>query len=369
MTEDKKLNLSAMVKKDIDHTSLQAEKSSVIPNTDDVKIDQKPGIKINLSSIKTDKKPELKVEKQEVQTDKKTAIKTPSQERFDSLTSRVNTNEKEEIKTISQERKLKISALKSPIKKQNNEEKSEKKAISEKKDTLDRLKNPLENKDTWEVNNVQQESISDNTKIKVENVQQEKIKEESPEKKLSENEKKDVYEDENAEVFTNYESDFKKKESKVLEWIQKLKEIANIKKMSKTNKIFVFSIIGLTVIGVSFLVYLEPNKHTLENYKASILTLAGKQMTQEEINTHQDNIQKEIDWKLEENNLWGYDLWFEILVNDMWEAVYKFDGIEYKSKQELDTAIQEKLEVLKKDKIREYFKKENNSIQENIPEV
>lgn len=78
-------------------------------------------------------------------------------------------------------------------------------------------------------------------------------------------------------------------------------------------------------------------------------------MTQDELETHQTNIMNDIAWKLNQNNLGWYQLDFEILVNELWNAVYKFDGNEYKNKAVLDIALQEKLTELKLNKIRIYL--------------
>lgn len=160
----------------------------------------------------------------------------------------------------------------------------------------------------------------------------------------------------NWNVFNNYESDFKRKEASILNAIKRLTKIANLKKLTKTNKIFVSWIIITTILWVSFLFYVDPEIHSIENYKTSILDLAGQKMTQEEINIHQKDIIDDIAWKLTQNNLGGYQLDFEILVNTSWLAVYKFDGDEYNNKSELDIAIQNKLIALKFDKIRNYLK-------------
>ena len=79
-------------------------------------------------------------------------------------------------------------------------------------------------------------------------------------------------------------------------------------------------------------------------------------MTQEEIENHQTAIINDIVWKLNQNNLGWYQLDFEILVNNLWEAVYKFEGNEYQNKQDLDIAIEEKLSDLKLAKIRQFIK-------------
>jgi hypothetical protein len=135
-----------------------------------------------------------------------------------------------------------------------------------------------------------------------------------------------------------------------------LKKLADIKKLTKTNKVFVVSIIMATVLWLSFLFYIDPETHSLENYKTSILTIAWREVTQQELNNHQTDIKNDIMWQLNQNNLWWYQLDFEILTNDNWEAIYKFDGEEYSSKDSLDTAIKIRLKELKKEKIKNYLK-------------
>jgi hypothetical protein len=135
-----------------------------------------------------------------------------------------------------------------------------------------------------------------------------------------------------------------------------LKKLADIKKLTKTNKVFVVSIIMATVLWLSFLFYIDPETHSLENYKTSILTIAWREVTQQELNNHQIDIENDIMWQLNQNNLWWYQLDFEILTNDNWEAIYKFDWTEYSSKDSLDIAIKERLKELKKLKIKNYLK-------------
>jgi hypothetical protein len=271
------------------------------PNAEKKKI-IKAWVTINLWSIKSEKKEEVVEEKEEVVEvvkDEKTLF-------YESLTSKVL---KEEEKDEQKVTKPKID-LKSIKKSESSDDSSEWMKEDEKWDT---------------------EEISANTS--------------------GVNTKK-----EDKDLFLNYESDYKKKESKVIDTIHKLKEIADLKKLTKTNKVFVVSIIMATVLGLSFLFYIDPETHSLENYKTSILTLAWKQVTQAELDDHKLSIQNDIDWQLNQNNLWWYDLDFEILINDLWEAVYKFDGIEYTSKDALDVAIKDKLKVLKKEKIKNYLK-------------
>jgi len=347
MSEVKKLDLSAMMHNPGSGNAVIAEKNIeentwVSQDTDEKKVQKTSGIKINLSSIKSDKKPEPIKEIVE----KPAEIKDEQTLYFESLTSRVIKKPTLIQEQTKNEKKLKISALKTPINKVANTQNTK---IENKEDTklkISALKQPI---------------LSCKIADKEKYIQHKSDKNIDTTKNMENN---------SWEVFHNYESEFKKKETSVLDSIAKIKAIAQLKKLSKTNKIFLASIIWVTIIWLSFIFHIDPNTHSLDNYKASILTLAGKEMSKQEVMDHQWDIQDEIAWKLEENNLGWYNLWFEILVNENWDAVYKFDGKEYESKDLLDLAISEKLEVLKKEKILDYFKtnKQNNA-QENTVDV
>ncbi len=345
MTETKKINLSAMTKQN----KTGAENQTIADNTPEKTTDKISGIKINLSSIKSQikEKPVVKAAiKKEAPKDERTLY-------MESLTSKMT--DKPEKLTVKKETPAKTISTKIENKNKDLEEKTNHKN-EVKKLQISALKRSIEKKS------------QDNIKRDGELLKKEKIlelktpitscniadKEDFLLEKLAQDNKE--WKNNSSEVFHNYESEYKKKEWNILEWIEKIKNIANIKKLSKTNKIFLASIIWITIAWLGFLFQIDPETHSLDNYKASILTLAWKKMTADEVKTHQGNIQEEIEWKLKENNLWGYNLWFEILVNEQWDAVYKFEGNEYKSKQLLDEAIYEKLEELKKDRIRDYFK-------------
>ena len=301
MEDNKKINLSAMMKKPETNKDVTSNNSS--DNAEKTKI-IKAWVTINLWSIKSAKKEEVvevKQEVEEVAKDEKTLY-------YESLTSKVLTDK--EKKQVQQEKpKIDLKSLKTSSANTDIQNDTDKEVDSE--------SNP---KKEYE------QSSSVNTKK------------------------------EDKDLFLNYESDYKKKESKVIETIHKLKEIADLKKLTKTNKVFVASIIMATVLGISFLFYIDPETHSLENYKASILTLAWREITQAELDNHQLDIQNDIDWQLNQNNLWWYNLDFEILIGDSWEAIYKFDGTEYSTKEALDIAIKEKLKILKKEKIKNYLK-------------
>lgn len=324
MNEQKKhLNLSAINghKIDSEHTNVSENKSQW-------------GIKINLASIRAEKNDislnPISLENSETKTSDTNMQKNVSVEALKTPLIDKEMQQPVEKKEIA---KLKISSLKTPLNISEPSEKTEKiceNQNNQKAQQICKLTHPLKQKN-----------------------QLEQLVHENIDKK-----------NHNQEVFSNYESDYKKEEGNVLEWIQKLKKIANIKKMSKINKIFISSLVVVSIASFVFLFYMQPANHSLNDYKASILTLAGKEMTEQEVQEHKWEIQKEIEWKLEENNLWGYQLHFEILVDEYGAATYKFDGNQYQTKQDLDNAISEKLEFLKKEKIRNYLKQ--NYSEENI---
>ena len=308
MEELKKINLSAMMKKTStanDNKNLKTDITEQKSESQDKRNTR--NIKIDIATIKS--KPviqdEVKPKKTEVIKDEKTLF-------YESLTSNVLWQTNKKTEDIKKQKKVDLSSIQAS------------------EDNKDIEKNDIDI--IWKNEKINNKDISNIEKYN--NAQSKK-----------------------QDLFLNYESDYKKKESVIIDTLQKLKKVADLKKMTKTNKVFVVSIIMTTVLSIWFLFHVDPETHSLENYKASILTLAGKHITKEELITHEADIEQEIVWQLNEKNLGWYQLDFEILTNKVWEAIYKFDGLEYPTKKLLDIAIDEKLEILKVDKIKNYFKK------------
>lgn len=284
--------------------------------------------KISLSTIKSVKKKKEVVE----EAPKKKVIKDEKTLYYESLTSKV----------IKEEQKIvKIAELKEPLNKKKDTKENIKKSINLNSIKVGSKAIKEEVKTDKELKGIKNDNVETYCEIAK---KEEYIKNHSKAKV------------DNWDVFGNYESEYKKKESNILSSIKKLTKIADLKKLTKTNKVFVWWIITATIIWISFLFYIDPETHSLDNYKTSILNLAGRNMTQDEINIHQTDIINDINWKLNQNNLGWYQLDFEILVDEWWNAVYKFDWNKYKTKGTLDIAIQEKLTELKLDKIRNYLK-------------
>lgn len=86
---------------------------------------------------------------------------------------------------------------------------------------------------------------------------------------------------ENKEIhFNNYTSDFEKKSKNIF------KRVQNFKYAPKTRKWLILWLISFTVIIISGLMIIYPEKHSISIYKASILDIINKEWTQ--------NIQQEI---------------------------------------------------------------------------
>jgi len=69
----------------------------------------------------------------------------------------------------------------------------------------------------------------------------------------------------NIELFPAYTSKFKKKQGSLLQEIKKLK------RLPKTNKFFILTLVGATIAGISMLFLLAPEKHNLNHYKTSLI--------------------------------------------------------------------------------------------------
>lgn len=69
----------------------------------------------------------------------------------------------------------------------------------------------------------------------------------------------------NIELFPAYTSKFKKKQGSLLQEIKKLK------RLPKTNKLFLLILIGSTIAWVAILFVLAPEKHNMQYYKTSLI--------------------------------------------------------------------------------------------------
>lgn len=193
-------------------------------------------------------------------------------------------------------------------------------------------------------------------------------------------------EEEKNELFSNYVSSFKEKEDSLLAKIKKLKNLP------KTRPVFLSVIILITISWIWMLFVIDPDTHSFEHYKVSILNILKKEKTV--INEKIDEIKKD-DTKIkppipkkevkeeikEKVKIWWLDFDFWIQTNTTWEQIYNYKWQTYNSKEELEKNITVEVIKIKKDKVRnillENYKKIdtntwkilNNPIEnpENIP--
>ena len=152
--------------------------------------------------------------------------------------------------------------------------------------------------------------------------------------------KKPWEEDEEEELFWNYQSEFSKDEESIIKEVEvkklKLKEKLqeNLRK-PKTRIFLVASLIILTISVISGLFILNPEKYSIDEYKASILNNVG--------NLKSNYIDKP--WVLEtieyENNN------FEIQTQKKfwWDINYKYNEIIYITQDELNIILSDEVRI------------------------
>ena len=142
----------------------------------------------------------------------------------------------------------------------------EKKEIENKKEILEKTIIKIDDNNVIEKKKIDLSNMLDNKeekrlkneKIRLEKIQDKKENENKAEKK------KDIVEE---DVFINYESDFNKEKTTVLEKIKKFKEYIK----PKTRIWFVITIIISTIVIISGLFIIAPQVHNIDNYKKNII--------------------------------------------------------------------------------------------------
>lgn len=191
---------------------------------------------------------------------------------------------------------------------------------------------------------------------------------------------KEKTEDENTEFFTNYESDFQKKEKKSIERIEKVK--AKLRTIKKTNIIFVASLIWVTAIGTTSIFLLDSDVHNLNNYKANILNMIWEEEPEitNSVTTQPENTQptdqnnnqlpvennssqtQDIPLPNEEEtpvstpreviSKWGYKLEYQVHTTPEGTEEFLFEWQTYSSQEDFDNAVLQAVENKKKDKLK-----------------
>ena len=129
-------------------------------------------------------------------------------------------------------------------------------------------------KDSWDLlNTAKHQAPQTKTKISLWSIKSKTKQKDAPSESANEEAGKKIEkfpigascELKNIELFPVYTSKFKRKQWHLLEKIKELK------RLPKTNKIFLSVLIGLTVTGISLLFIYIPEKHNLESYKTNMM--------------------------------------------------------------------------------------------------
>ncbi len=154
--------------------------------------------------------------------------------------------------------------------------------------------------------------------------------------KNSINKKEENEKEINQNLFTNYESVFKKEKKNILERIKKLKTLPT------TNIIFITILVWLTIGWIWLLFHVNPETHNIDNYKTSIKDTYNALTGEEEIidtGSKQEKIDK-----------WWYV--FNIVIENInWKEVYVYNWKYYESKKDLDKLINNEIEERKKQRV------------------
>ncbi len=165
------------------------------------------------------------------------------------------------------------------------------------------------------------------------------------------------------DMFWNYKSDFAHKEHKIIKKVteqkKKLRERLN---EPKTRILLVWWLITITAISISALFIIDPERHSLEVYKASIINNSQKIKT----------IYIDKPWVPETINIESYSFNIETQEKKGDNKNYKYNKIVYSSKDELYKSLNNEIlikkeEIIKKEKETKYLKeKEKEKMKKNV---
>lgn len=199
----------------------------------------------------------------------------------------------------------------------------------------------------------------DLSQMKSRRIKKEEIKEKSNNKIVKKEEIEIVgenHEEENQEVFSNYESEFKKEKETILQKIEKFKNFVS----PKTRLWFIAMLIWVTILWIASLFIINPEIHNVKNYEANLLFIKQKieckvdktKCIKKETNK---TIKKEI---VQINN--------KTLKKEIFVIEYKTQIIDWKekiiykwnkySKEQFDKKIKEIIRLKKLEKLQNYLK-------------
>ena len=153
--------------------------------------------------------------------------------------------------------------------------------------------------------------------------------------------------------------------------------MVKIKKIQKTRITFIVSLIILTITSISWLFYIDPDTHSVDNYKASILNsyskIAWKEIDTEKsqsknkeeesaimedekvVRREEEKISNEM-IEIEELDIWWSIIRIEKIISwSWWEIKYKLDWKVFNNRESLDKEVENIINKNKELKIKNYI--------------
>lgn len=300
------------------------------------------GIKIDLKALKNSYKPKkdgANLDNEETTTQEKVEISTPAVSSETALDSTKNelvsesTNSKIPASVEIQETNtLETPQVKEVIKDE---------IITEEKE--ERKRSPVK---TTKINLMGIKSL-DNTEEKIEKEKQEKEKARIEELASEEKETSP----ETKEIFTKYTSDFVKNKETVIERIKKLKNIP------KTRMWLLASLVLISSVWIWSLFIINPEIHSVENYKASILGIfkEAEPIVEKPIKVEEIPLKEEVIVVPSKVEKWWITINFESKNVD-WQETIIYNWKTYHSKIEFEMELNKIVEKLKVEKLTDYLR-------------
>ncbi len=167
--------------------------------------------------------------------------------------------------------------------------------------------------------------------------------------------------------FSNYESDFSAKENDIMSKIKKLKYLP------KTRPALVCWLIAITWLWITGLFYLDPKKHSLSNYKATLVSYYKTQTGEEDLEKIQEwlnNLQEKKQAGIEKSitntvktSQWNKEKmihkWFPFTIEStVWKnsvKIFKYNNIEYTKLGDLQKVLDIEISKLKHNKVESFL--------------
>ena len=268
-----------------------------------------------------------------------------------------DSTEEKKVNSLKQERKDSETKKELEVNQQSIAEQKQKNTVEGKKEVVPLYKR--EKKDP--VLNIVNEKLSLDKKEDEEKEVKQNLSNGIWEDKLQEKvDKQDekTWDENNWEIFGNYESELKKRKNTIMSRIRKARNYIK----PKTRLGFVFMLIFITFLWIVSLFIINPEVHNFKNYKANILTIKGKiECKLEETKCkNKKEIVKKVP-KIENKTLYKYWIKINYKIKTIWsKKIYILESKEY-SENDFNNKIIEIIDRIKTEKLKEYLQENSEN--------